>query len=44
MLRVIAVILTGIVRCLWAFCVGFAVVFTGKMAYYGLRDAVRDRK
>ena len=44
MLKFIGRVLAGVVECLWAFCVGFLVVFTGKMAYYGLRDAIKDRK
>jgi hypothetical protein len=44
MLRVIGIVLAGIINCIWAFFVGFTAVFTAKMAYYGLRDAMRDRK
>jgi len=43
-MRLLSKILLGTAECLWAFCVGFAVVFTGKMVYYGLRDALKDRK
>jgi hypothetical protein len=44
MLRFIGIVLAGTVNCIWAFFAGFTAVFTAKMAYYGIRDAIRQRK
>jgi hypothetical protein len=44
MLRFIGIVLAGAVNCIWAFFAGFTAVFTAKMAYYGVRDAIRQPK